>query len=214
MRIIAGEYRHRKLLPPEGQTTRPITDRVKLALFNMLQGRFEGAMVADLFSGTGSLGLETLSRGAAYCWFAERDRDALDRLRQNIEALGCVDRVTIWTGDIEQSLSSWLAQLPGRLDMVFLDPPYALTEEWFIGDHRAGAASAIAQPLAEALAEEAVVVLRAARSLEVPDVFGPLALAGRRCYGTMALNFYGRREDVEPMDEAEPKSENQGQSNG
>src|SRR5205809_4215568 len=87
MRIIAGEFRGRKLLPPEGDATRPITDRVKQSLFDILTPHIEGARVYDLFAGTGSMGLECLSRGASYATFFESDRSALERLNKNIATL-------------------------------------------------------------------------------------------------------------------------------
>src|SRR3954463_11454418 len=88
MRIIAGEFRGRRLLPPEGDTTRPITDRAKQSLFDILAPRIEGSRVYDCFAGTGSMGLECLSRGAAAVTFFESDRSALARLRKNIDAVG------------------------------------------------------------------------------------------------------------------------------
>ncbi|HEX2971347.1 MAG TPA: RsmD family RNA methyltransferase, partial [Tepidisphaeraceae bacterium] len=91
MRIIAGEFRGRKLLSPEGDTTRPITDRVKQSLFDILTPLLPEAVVYDCFSGTGSMGLEALSRGAAQATFFEADRSALARLRQNIDALKVAD---------------------------------------------------------------------------------------------------------------------------
>src|SRR5215213_11146140 len=88
MRIIAGEFRGRRLLPPEGaDVTRPITDRVKQSLFDILAPDIEGARVLDLFAGTGSMGLESLSRGAAHATFFEADRSAAKRLRRNIDTL-------------------------------------------------------------------------------------------------------------------------------
>src|SRR5690606_40897806 len=91
MRIIAGEWRGRKLRAPEGETTRPTADRTRETLFSMLASRlgsFEGLVVADLFAGSGALGLEALSRGAATAIFAEQDRDALDVLRRSEERRG------------------------------------------------------------------------------------------------------------------------------
>src|SRR3954463_10464834 len=85
MRIIAGEFRGRKLLAPEGDITRPITDRVKQSLFDILTPEIEGAKVYDLFAGTGSMGLECLSRGAKHSTFFESDRSAVTRLKKNIE---------------------------------------------------------------------------------------------------------------------------------
>ena len=87
MRILSGMYKgHRLLSPPPGRATQPVTGRVKKSLFVMLGGRLEGAAVVDLYCGTCSMGLEALSRGARACWFAERDRRTVARLRRNIEA--------------------------------------------------------------------------------------------------------------------------------
>src|SRR6266850_7741478 len=100
MRIIAGEFRGRKILPPEGEVTRPITDRVKQSLFDILSPRIEGTRVYDLFAGTGSMGLECLSRGAAHATFFEADRSALDRLRKNIATLKLQGQSRIFGGDL------------------------------------------------------------------------------------------------------------------
>lgn len=120
MRIVAGRWRGRPLVAPEGPGTRPTSDRVREALFSMLLSRigsFEGLRVADLFAGTGALGLEALSRGAAHCAFVERDRTALDALRTNIARLGA-GSVT----DIRAQSAETFAG--GPFDLVFLDPPY------------------------------------------------------------------------------------------
>src|SRR3954469_11219990 len=96
MRIIAGQWRGRPLAAPPGQATRPTSDRAREALFSMLQSRigsFEGLRVADLFAGTGALGLEALSRGAAHCVFVERDRAAIEAIRANIATLGAAGEV-------------------------------------------------------------------------------------------------------------------------
>ncbi|MGZ3303586.1 MAG: RsmD family RNA methyltransferase, partial [Isosphaeraceae bacterium] len=92
MRIIAGEFGGRKILPPLTETTRPITDRAKQSLFDTLGDRIDGADVLDAFAGTGSMGLECLSRGARRVVFVERDRGALLHLRKNIVALGIKER--------------------------------------------------------------------------------------------------------------------------
>jgi 16S rRNA (guanine966-N2)-methyltransferase len=122
MRIIAGEYRGRKLLPPIGDVTRPITDRVKQSLFDILTPLLPGTKVYDCFAGTGSMGLESLSRGAERATFFEKDPSALKRLRQNIETLGVTEQSTIIAGD----LFKWFASADVRepADLIFLDPPY------------------------------------------------------------------------------------------
>lgn len=121
MRIVAGAWRGRPLVAPKGDTTRPTADRTREALFSMLLSRlgsFEGLAVADLFAGSGALGLEALSRGAASCLFVEQDRAALDALRANVAKLGA-------TG-VDIRAQSVLALGPARqpLDLVMMDPPY------------------------------------------------------------------------------------------
>ncbi len=128
MRIIGGEFGGRKLIPPEGDQTRPVTDRVKQSLFDILSPRLEGAVVYDCFAGTGSMGLECLSRGASYCTFFEADRSTLARLSQNITALRVQDRTRIIPGDIFKWFERTTTRpgTAGRIgaDLVFLDPPY------------------------------------------------------------------------------------------
>jgi len=120
MRIIAGAWRGRRLAAPPSLATRPTADRVREALFSMLASRlgsFEGLRVADLFAGTGALGLEALSRGAAHCVFVEQDRVALDALKANVAALGADASI----------LAQPVATLgPARTpcDLLLLDPPY------------------------------------------------------------------------------------------
>ncbi|MDV3456433.1 16S rRNA (guanine(966)-N(2))-methyltransferase RsmD [Sphingomonas sp. HF-S4] len=121
MRIIAGEWRGRPLVAPKGDTTRPTADRTREALFSMLASRigsFEELAVADLFAGSGALGLEALSRGAASCLFVEHDKAALDALKANIAKLGAKGA--------EVRVTSALALGPAvkPLDLIVMDPPY------------------------------------------------------------------------------------------
>jgi 16S rRNA (guanine966-N2)-methyltransferase len=101
MRVVAGELRGRRIEAPPGSDTRPTTDKVREAVFNALGSLdlVRDAQVADLFAGTGALGIEALSRGAAHCTFVERDRQALRTLRENVERLGLADRSRIVAGD-------------------------------------------------------------------------------------------------------------------
>lgn len=122
MRIIAGEWRGRPIVAPKGDTTRPTADRTREALFSMLTSRvgcFEGMMVADLFAGSGALGLEALSRGAAHCLFVEQDKAALDALKANIAKLGADSRSKI----AAQSVLT-LGPTTTSYDILFMDPPY------------------------------------------------------------------------------------------
>lgn len=122
MRIVAGEWRGRKLAAPEGMATRPTGDRVRETLFSMLTSRlgsFEGLRVADLYAGSGALGLEALSRGAALVCFVEQDKRALAAIRSNIDTLEISGRTQI--------LSRSAETLPSQqtFDLILADPPYA-----------------------------------------------------------------------------------------
>jgi 16S rRNA (guanine966-N2)-methyltransferase len=180
MRVIAGEFKGRKLLPPEGDVTRPVTDRVKQSLFDILAPEIEGARVYDCFAGTGSMGLECLSRGAAHATFFEADRSALVRLKKNIAALGVADRSTVVAGD----LFRWFETSPtgSRVDIVFLDPPYRFVNQRPDGVRRLAASVASSH-----LVPGGTVVFRhdARDSLDLPN----LSAADRREYGGMVLEF-------------------------
>lgn len=122
MRIVAGEWRGRTIAAPAGETTRPTADRMRETLFNMLASRlgsFEGLSVADLFAGSGALGLEALSRGAASCLFVEEDKRAIDTIRANIAKLGAAQRCSVQQASV---LRLGPAKLPQ--DLIMLDPPY------------------------------------------------------------------------------------------
>jgi 16S rRNA (guanine(966)-N(2))-methyltransferase RsmD len=122
MRIIAGEFRGRKLLPPQTDATRPVTDRVKQSVFDILTPLIPEAIVYDCFAGTGSMGLECLSRGAGSVTFFEADRSAATRLRSNIQTLKVESQSVVVTGD----LFRWFADAKalGTANLIFLDPPY------------------------------------------------------------------------------------------
>ena len=121
MRIISGTWRGRPLIAPKGEATRPTADRTREALFSMLTSRvgsFEGLAVGDFFAGSGALGLEALSRGAASCVFVEQDKAALDALRANLAKLGA-------KGDVRATSVLALGPAPRPLDLILMDPPYA-----------------------------------------------------------------------------------------
>jgi 16S rRNA (guanine966-N2)-methyltransferase len=125
MRVVSGELRGRRIEAPPGGDTRPTTDKVREAVFNALGSidLIRDAAVADLFAGSGALGIEALSRGAAHCTFVERDRQALRILRDNVDALGLSERSTIVAGDA-LARARTLA-----VDLVLADPPYDF-DDW------------------------------------------------------------------------------------
>ncbi len=120
MRIIAGTLGGRRLVAPRGLATRPTSDRVREALFSAL-GDVSGARVLDLFAGTGALGIESLSRGAAHATFVENARPALQALRANLAALGVADRASV----VAEAAVRAVGSVAGPFDLVFIDPPYA-----------------------------------------------------------------------------------------
>lgn len=128
LKIISGEYRSRQLLTPAGEDrTRPMTARVKESVFAMLHGWFKGARVLDLFAGVGTVGIECASRGAAEVVCIERDREVFRYLEHNIATIKCGDRVTAVQADALGPTA--LARSPKPVDLVFMDPPYALMVE-------------------------------------------------------------------------------------
>lgn len=181
MRIIAGQFRSRVLLgPEENGTTRPITDRVKQSLFDMLAPVLEGVVVYDCFAGTGSMGLECLSRGAKRAVFFEGDRSALERLKKNIASLKVEGAATVIGGDLFRHFEK--AALPEeKATVIFLDPPYRFLNE------RAAELQGLAGRLAGHLSEEGLLVFRhdAKDGLKLPG----LAVADVRTYGGMTVEF-------------------------
>lgn len=180
MRIIAGEFRGRTLLAPSSQVTRPVTDRVKQSVFDILTPLIPDAVVYDCFAGTGSMGLECLSRGATHVTFFEADRGAGERLRKNIQTLKVEDRSTVVTAN----LFRWFAdpKSHGRASLVFLDPPYRFLRE------KPDALRSMAADLAgRHLAAGATVIFRhdSADALDLP----PLVRSDVREYGSMTVEF-------------------------
>jgi 16S rRNA (guanine(966)-N(2))-methyltransferase RsmD len=126
MRIIAGEFRSRKLKSLPGLGIRPTPDRLRETLFDVLQPRIEGVVFVDAYAGTGAVGIEALSRGAARAVFLEKDRRAVEVIRENVTALGLENRARIAHGSVQLMLPA----NPG--DIVFLDPPYEREREYAV----------------------------------------------------------------------------------
>jgi 16S rRNA (guanine966-N2)-methyltransferase len=198
MRIIAGEFRGRQLIAPLGETTRPITDRAKQSLFDVLAPMIEGSMVYDCFAGTGSMGLECLSRGAKFATFFEIDRSALAKLTQNISTLQVKERSRIVPGDLfrwfDLSVRRPDSTNASGADIVFLDPPYR-----FLREH-SDEVLQVALHLTHAhLKPGAIVVFRhdAKDKLELPN----LKQVDARNYGEMAIELLqpdGKPREQEP----------------
>lgn len=123
LRIIAGEFKGKKLTSVRGKTIRPTADRTRESVFNILSHRVPEAIVLDLFAGTGALGIEALSRGAESAVFVDNSRESLSVIRRNVESCALDDRASIIKWNIEKNLNCLKAVKTG-FDLVFIDPPY------------------------------------------------------------------------------------------
>ncbi|MEL7655553.1 MAG: 16S rRNA (guanine(966)-N(2))-methyltransferase RsmD, partial [Bacillota bacterium] len=120
MRIIAGDFKGRRLFAPKDSKIRPTTDKVKESIFSMIAAYLEDAVVVDLFSGTGNLGLEALSRGASRCYFGDKSRESMELTKQNISYCRQEENSVAILGEFEYVLK----KIPEKADIIFLDPPY------------------------------------------------------------------------------------------
>jgi 16S rRNA (guanine966-N2)-methyltransferase len=172
MRVIAGEFRSRKLMSIPGAATRPTPDRLRETLFDILQTRIEGARFLDAYAGTGAVGIEALSRGASHVYFLERNREALDAIRENLAMLRVERRATILKGPVLLTL--------GRqdVDIAFLDPPYDKEREY------AGAMALLAEN------PPGLTIVQHAIRFSLAESFGSLQRGRIVKQGENALSFY------------------------
>lgn len=179
MRVITGSARGRRLKELEGMETRPTTDRVKEGLFNILQFDIEGRRVLDLFAGTGQLGIECLSRGAASAVFVDRRADAVKLIRENLKITELTDRARVVSGDSMEYLKS----IREKFDIVLLDPPYA-----------AGLLEGAVAHLArfDILAPHGIIVAEHPAEMAMPALTAPYRLHRTYRYGKIGLTVYRR----------------------
>jgi len=175
MRIISGTARSRRLIGPPGKTTRPMTDRVRESLFSVIAAWIPGSVVLDLYAGTGSMGLEALSRGAAAATFVERDREALAALRKNIETVGLGG--TVIAGDVDR----FLDRAGGPIDVAFVDPPYAVALPSLLETMT---------KLSPLLTQDGVAIVHRRSGEKPPSVIAALELVDERKYGSAVLWRY------------------------
>lgn len=186
MRVIAGSAKGRTLSSTRGATTRPTSDRVRGAIFDMLDAAgADYASVVDLYAGSGALGIEALSRGEGVCVFVERDRRACDVLRRNLEATNLASRASIIATPVDRAIVS----LGGPYTLVFADPPYADDE----------AMTAIVTFMeAGVLTDHGLFVLEHSKRRAVPDTLGELTTLRERRYGDTVVSIYGYSGDRMP----------------
>lgn len=181
MRIIAGDYKGRKLSAPYGERIRPTADKVKGAIFNMIDFEVYDSIVVDLFSGTGNIGLEALSRGAKTCYFCDNARESIEYIKQNVKHCKAEEQAVIMTGDYASLLKRF-----SDIDIVFLDPPYhkGLYDDCF-------------QRLDEynVVKNGGLVVAEYDKRQELPESFGPFIQIKNKRYGKTGVAIYEKRDD-------------------
>jgi len=183
MRIIAGKFRSRVLAAPPGMETRPTTDRLRETLFNVLAPRMDGSVWLDLYAGSGAVGLEALSRGAARVHFVEHAKQALRALEKNIASLGVADHTEIEAREMAKALPA-LAAAGVRCDVCFLDPPYQ--------QHGAYARTLEFLSHSSLLAEDAIVVAEHDKHFSPAGEFGAIIRYRELKQGDAVLSFYRR----------------------
>ena len=186
MRIIAGTYRSRRLEAPPGLNTRPTSDRLRETLFNVLAPRIRGAVFLDLYAGSGAVGLEALSRGAASVTFVERSPAALNVLRRNLEQLRIAGGFAVRAETAAAFLRSAAkaGSKPEPHEVVFLDPPYDATQEYAATLGLLGGAAHIV------LAPGALVIAEHRRKQSLDERYGSLHRTRLLEQGDAALSFY------------------------
>jgi len=177
MRVIGGEFRSRRLKSIPGEATRPTPDRLRETLFDILAPRIEGAVFVDAYAGTGAVGIEALSRGAAHAYFLEKDRTALEVIQENLESLQLQARATVLTTPVALTLS----RIAGEAGIVFADPPYSLEREY--------------EAFFAALAEyaPALTIVQHSVRFALPDA-GPLRVSRTVRQGDNVLTFLEPRQ--------------------
>jgi 16S rRNA (guanine966-N2)-methyltransferase len=192
VRIIAGRFRRRKLRARPGLVTRPITDRVKESLFELLGEELAGRRVADVFAGTGTLGLEALSRGAASVVFIESDRRAQDLLRENVALLDVAEQTLCWQADVLRT-SYRPKGVPHLLpyDIVFFDPPFRMIDGLWAGAPLYRSLERLAR--ADVTSPRALLLLRTPEgaAFEMPSAWQPERMLG---FSGMSIHWYRRAE--------------------
>jgi 16S rRNA (guanine966-N2)-methyltransferase len=198
VRVIAGEFRSRTLAAPPGAATRPTSDRLRETLFSVLASRdkIEGCVFADLYAGSGAVGIEALSRGAAHCFFVESAAPALAAIRKNLATLNIgAHRATVAAQDVSAFLKKW----PRVCDVVFVDPPYedaAMYSRTLYALGGESGATALAEA-ASVIAEHAALKTRKGVD-DLADEYGALKRVRLLEQSDAALSFYQRQTDSQP----------------
>ena len=194
MRVIAGTYRSRQLTAPRGTETRPTSDRLRETLFNILAPRIPECRFADLYAGTGAVGIEAISRGAAHVWFAEKSEPALAAIRSNLKTLKITQGFTFeerGTGALLERLAKnaqkaeAASRAPDLLDLIYLDPPWESEPEYTTTLHLLGSARG-----RHILAADALIIAEHNSKSQLLPRYGELHQTRTLKQGDAALSFY------------------------
>ncbi len=175
MRVITGSARGCRLETLAGQATRPTAERVKEGLFSAIQFDIPGRRVLDLFAGSGQLGIEALSRGAASCVFVDQSREAVEIIRRNLNAAKLAEKAQVMTTDA----GGFLARTADTFDVIFLDPPYG-----------AGLLNNVLEPAAATLADGGILVCETDDTEELPPEIGKVKVYRTYRYGRVYITVY------------------------
>lgn len=180
LRVISGIARGHKLKTLKGMTTRPTSDRVKESLFNILTPYIEDCDILDLFAGTGSLGIEALSRGANSAVFADKDAECCRVIKENLMITGLADKASVYQADFSRALQNFA--LEGRkFNIILLDPPY---KKKLIQDTLKNLTKN------DIISSDGILAAEHQRDETLPEQAGVLRLADRRIYGGTAVSFF------------------------
>jgi len=186
VRVISGQAKGRRLKAPADDSIRPTADQAKESLFNIIGQRVQGALVLDLFAGTGNLGIEALSRGARRAFFVDVAKKAVATIRENLSLVQFADRSIIWQADAFSALSR-LRRMGRRFDLVFSDPPYG---------HQLAKRSLRVLAGEQLVQKNGLVIVEHHRNDHLPRQVVTLLMMDERRFGDSVLTFY--RQKVEP----------------
>ena len=190
MRVIAGEFRSRRLKTLPGLATRPTPDRLRETLFNVLVPLIDGCVFLDAYAGTGAVGIEALSRGARRCLFVEKNRAAVDVIRENLAALGLANRAEVYTG----KAIAVLERVPA--DIIFLDPPYELEKEYEAALNALGASA------------DGLVIVQHSSRTALQQEYGSLQRYRVLKQGDNSLSFYRSESSARDLSNASTNASN------
>lgn len=183
MRVITGEYRGRKLETPAGYDIRPTSDKVKESIFNLLMGCIDDSVFCDLFAGTGSLGIEALSRGAERCYFCDKSRESIGIIKRNVQHCHAEEKSVILQGDFTKGLS----RINEKVDVFFIDPPY--------GDSLYEKCLEMIENL-DLLAVNGIIIAEHDSQDQISEKVGGFVRVRRRRYGKTTVSIYRKEADM------------------